>query len=230
MSKRSKYLLDTNMVSFAVNADWNKPHSYPHWISRRIRANVTRCYLPVVAAQELLYGVHYKSLGERRRAKVDKWIKKFKQLPYDAEAARIAAELKADLARSGALIEDADLQIAAIALRDGLVLVTDNVKHFGRIPNLKIENWRDMPMSVEEFFRTFIFDVLHPLDYPAAVIITILSFWLTFQTNSAVTTLGWWVQFVLTVMVMAVILGLALGIFQRVLVSFFLMLQRKHLI
>lgn len=230
LSQRTKYLLDTNIVSFAVNADWNKPDNYPHWISRRIRANVARCYLPVVATQELLYGVHYKSLGERRKAKVDKWIMKFEQLSYDTEAAKIAAELKAELARSGTRIEDADLQIAAIALRDGLILVTDNVKHFGRIPKLKIENWRDMPMSVEEFFRTFIYDVLHPLNSVAAVIIAFLSFWLTFQINRTMTTLDWWLQFTLTVVIMAVVLGIVVGVFQRALVSLFLVLQRKCLI
>lgn len=230
MTKRTKYLLDTNIVSFAVNADWNKPDNYPHWISRRIRANVPRCYLPVIVTQELLYGVHYKSLGERRKAKVDKWIKKFEQLSYDAEAAKIAAELKAELARSGTKLEDADLQIAAIALRDGLILVTDNVKHFGRIPKLKIENWRDMPMGVEEFFRTFIYDILDTLDSVVLIFITFLSFWLTSQTNRTLTTLGWWLQFTLTVVIMAMTLGIAVGVFQRGLVRLFLMLQRKRLI
>lgn len=230
MSKRAKYLLDTNMISFAVNADWNKPDGFQHWVSRRIRAHVAHCYLPVVATQELLYGVQYKSLGERRKAKVDRWIRKFKPLSYDTEAARIAAGLKAELARSGRPIENNDLQIAAIALRDGLVLVTDNVKHFGRIPGLKIENWRNMPMSVEEFFRIFIFDTLYPFAQVAAVIIALLALWFTFQTNKTMAALDWWLQFMLTSVVMAVSLGIALGVIQRVLVHLFLMLQRKHLI
>lgn len=230
MNKRAKYLLDTNIVSFATNADWNKADNFSHWISRRIRANLARCYLPVIATQELLYGVHYKSFGERRKANVYRWIKKFEQLSYDAEAAKIAAELKAELAHSGTRIEDADLQIASIALHNRLILVTDNVKHFDRIPNLTIENWRDMPMSVEEFFRSLIYNVLHPLDRVAAVIIAVVSFCLIFQINRTLSSLDWWLQFIIIVVIMATFFGIMLGLFQYVLVSLLLTFQRKRFI
>ena len=43
----------------------------------------------------------------------------------------------------GKQIEDNDIYIAAIAMTNGYVLVTDNTKHFGRISGLQIENWRD---------------------------------------------------------------------------------------
>jgi predicted nucleic acid-binding protein len=53
-----------------------------------------------------------------------------------------AAELYADLKRRGQLISDADLLIAATALEHGRVLVTNNVAHFQRIPNLPVISWR----------------------------------------------------------------------------------------
>lgn len=230
LSKRIRYLLDTNMVSFAVNADWNKPESYPHWVSRRIRANVTYCYLPVIATQELLYGINHKPVKAQRIAKTNQWIKKLKQLDFDPEAAKIAAQVKADLARQGTIIEDADIQIAAIALRDGLILVTDNVRHFGRIPSLKIENWRDTPMSVEEFFQSIISSVLRPLIRIVALIGVIFCLWLTTQVDRPITALDWWLRFGAVVIVMALILGGTLRLCQRGLVILFLILQRKHLI
>lgn len=52
-----------------------------------------------------------------------------------------ASELYADLKKRGQLIEDADILIAAMALVANAVLVTDNVSHFKRITNLKLENW-----------------------------------------------------------------------------------------
>jgi predicted nucleic acid-binding protein len=52
-----------------------------------------------------------------------------------------AAQLYADLRRQGKLIPDNDLLIAATALHHGLVLVTNNLHHFQRIPNLPISNW-----------------------------------------------------------------------------------------
>lgn len=52
-----------------------------------------------------------------------------------------AANIYVDLADEGNLIEDADILIAATALENDLILVTDNEKHFSRIKGLIIENW-----------------------------------------------------------------------------------------
>jgi tRNA(fMet)-specific endonuclease VapC len=49
--------------------------------------------------------------------------------------------IKADLKRQGNIILDADIMIAAIAIANKLTLVTNNEKHFIRIPNLSLENW-----------------------------------------------------------------------------------------
>lgn len=48
------------------------------------------------------------------------------------------AELRAQLRRSGQLIPDFDLLIGATALHHGLILLTNNRRHFGRLPNLKL--------------------------------------------------------------------------------------------
>jgi tRNA(fMet)-specific endonuclease VapC len=52
-----------------------------------------------------------------------------------------AAEIYSNLKPKGQLIENADILIAAIALVNGLVLVTHNVSHFKRIEDLEIEDW-----------------------------------------------------------------------------------------
>jgi predicted nucleic acid-binding protein len=50
--------------------------------------------------------------------------------------------MKSSLEQSGSPLDDMDLMIAATALLDNLVLVTNNLKHFQRIDGLKIENWK----------------------------------------------------------------------------------------
>jgi tRNA(fMet)-specific endonuclease VapC len=50
--------------------------------------------------------------------------------------------LKARLRKLGQPIADLDLLIASIALDEDAVLVTDNIKHFDKIPELKLENWK----------------------------------------------------------------------------------------
>jgi predicted nucleic acid-binding protein len=62
-------------------------------------------------------------------------------LSFNTDAAFIYGKLRAELERKGSLISHTDMQIAAIALANHLTLVTGNLKHFLRIPKLKVENW-----------------------------------------------------------------------------------------
>jgi len=62
-------------------------------------------------------------------------------LPLDDRAVTTAAGVHAALTRSGQPIGDADILIAATALVNGLGLVTNNRRHFERIPELTLENW-----------------------------------------------------------------------------------------
>ena len=52
-----------------------------------------------------------------------------------------AADIYADLHRHGAMIGDADILIAATALEHGLVLITNNTRHFSNITGLRLQNW-----------------------------------------------------------------------------------------
>ena len=61
----------------------------------------------------------------------------------DDEICKNFGKLKTELEKEGKIIDDADLFIAACALANKLILVTNNEKHFGRIENLKLENWRE---------------------------------------------------------------------------------------
>jgi tRNA(fMet)-specific endonuclease VapC len=62
-------------------------------------------------------------------------------VPFDRNAAEAYGELRAKLERKGERLSDPDLMIAAIGLSRSLVVVTGNIKHFGRIEKLKVENW-----------------------------------------------------------------------------------------
>lgn len=62
-------------------------------------------------------------------------------MPYDDRAAHYYGELRAYLDKKGAVIGSLDMLISAHAISAGCILVTNNVKEYGRVPNLKIENW-----------------------------------------------------------------------------------------
>lgn len=230
MRKRPKYLLDTNIFSYAVNADWDKPEDYPHWVSRRIRVNLKRCYLPSIAVQEITFGLNKKQVTEQRRARTDKWLRRLPKLAYDDEAARVAGELRAELRRRGVGIEDADLQIASIALRHNLTLITHNVKHFEHIPGLRIENWAEMPMSVEEFFRYLIASIMRPIHWLIAVVVALVVFGVTVPSSSYFSVGDWFFPFLWRVAEIAVVLGVGLALIEIASVRLCLSLWHRRII
>jgi len=62
-------------------------------------------------------------------------------LLFDEPAARSYAEIRVELEAAGRRLEDPDIRIAAICLAHDLTLVTGNVRHFERVPGLRVENW-----------------------------------------------------------------------------------------
>lgn len=61
-------------------------------------------------------------------------------LPYDVATAQVYGQIRAELEVAGKMLADADLQIAATALYHNLELVTGNIRHFGRIAELRINS------------------------------------------------------------------------------------------
>lgn len=105
-------------------------------------------FLSVITVSQLLHGVH-RAGNQVRRAKrsafVEAVIDRFPLLPLDLPSARIHAELWAGLAVSGTLIGAHDLWLAAAAVAHDLTLATANVREFGRVPGLDVQDWSRRP-------------------------------------------------------------------------------------
>jgi tRNA(fMet)-specific endonuclease VapC len=63
-------------------------------------------------------------------------------LPVTEKSIKISAEIYATLRKAGNSLDDVDLLIAGVAIENDMTLITNNVKHFSRIPGLRIENWK----------------------------------------------------------------------------------------
>lgn len=133
MSKEQRYLLDTNAVIAVLNG--KEPA-----LGRRLREHRPGdICISVIVAYELYYGA-YKSRGmEHNVALVDSLL--FEVLEFDAEDARQAGEIRAELAKQGAPIGPYDVLIAGQAKARDLVLVTRNMGEFRRVAGLQVENW-----------------------------------------------------------------------------------------
>jgi len=64
-----------------------------------------------------------------------------KVLPWTAESSRLFGSIKAGLERSGELIDDFDIAIAAIAMSHDAGVLTANLAHFRRVPGLSANHW-----------------------------------------------------------------------------------------
>ncbi len=70
-----------------------------------------------------------------------KWLLNFGHTHLISWLEKKYGEIRSLLEKQGTPLEHADLQIASIALYRNMTLITGNIRHFKRVPNLKIENW-----------------------------------------------------------------------------------------
>ena len=100
------------------------------------------CYVSSVTVFELYSGIYFTRQPEREGVKVDRFLSVLNIVPFDRTVAAGAAKLRHDLESTGTRIGPYDLLIAAQAISANWILVTANVREFGRIESLKVENWR----------------------------------------------------------------------------------------
>jgi tRNA(fMet)-specific endonuclease VapC len=131
-----RYLLDTN-----VWVDYLRQRS-TRVISRVRSSNPDDLALSSVVLAELRYGADKSQRPDRNHAQVDILVRDVPLLDFDALAAMAFGRLRAALESQGAVIGPYDMMIAAQALSQDLVLVTDNEDEFCRVQGLQWENWR----------------------------------------------------------------------------------------
>ena len=130
-----KYLLDTNACIGYLN--------YPDSSIRRVIQSKYSLEIAVcsIVKAELFFGSKKSKNPTLNLALQLEFLDEFQSLPFDDEAAMIFGEIRYELASKGTPIGPYDLQIAAIALANYLILITHNTKEFNRVGNLRIENW-----------------------------------------------------------------------------------------
>ena len=130
-----KYLLDTNMCIYIINK--NPKNVLAHFE----RYTVGDLCVSTVTTSELYFGVFNSSKVDQNMAALNEFLLSFSILPFSNEAAVIYGKLRAELSKTGMLIGNMDLMIAAHALSLKLPIVTNNTREFIRIPHLVVEDW-----------------------------------------------------------------------------------------
>lgn len=97
-------------------------------------------YLSVVTYYEILNGLYFKN-ARNQLVQFEQFVSLNEVLPVTTKIAKSAAGIYAELRRQGQTIGHNDVLIAGTAIVNGLTLVTNNTRHFSKIPSLDIDNW-----------------------------------------------------------------------------------------
>lgn len=112
------------------------PRQYLDWLNTIPR---DAQFTSAVTVGELFKGAFRSDAKERHLKNIEERVlPAITTLPYDVSVARVFGMIRADLERTGKILADADLQVAATALYHDLELVTGNIRHFERIPELRL--------------------------------------------------------------------------------------------
>lgn len=130
----TRFLLDTNIVSDLMR----DPHGPVGTKVREVGGWNT--YTSSIVLAELRFGIVRKK-SERLARRLEIILTELSVAAFAEPADRAYASLRAGLEAAGTPIGANDLWIAAQALNDESVLVTDNLREFGCVPGLKVENW-----------------------------------------------------------------------------------------
>ncbi len=130
-----KYMLDTNICIYIIK---QKPKNI---IERFRQAQVSEIGVSSTTLSELEYGVMKSAKSEQNKLALVQFIAPIEISAYDDVAAQHYGKIRAHLERQGTPIGSLDMLIAAHALSQNSVLITNNESEFKRVSNLRIENW-----------------------------------------------------------------------------------------
>ncbi len=130
------FLLDTNILIYSLK-------NHPNVINNFQKYKDIPNAISIITYGELVFGAEKSQQRINNLAKVHKIAEIFPILNLSPSIMNTYGTLKASLQSQGTIIDDMDLFIASTAIVHGYTLVTNNTKHFKRIPNVLIDNWTE---------------------------------------------------------------------------------------
>ena len=129
------YILDTNICIYIIK-------KRPIEVFERFK-EITPGDIGIssITLAELQYGVAKSSNVKKNQKALNEFIIPLKIFNFDHKATLFYGDIRAYLEKSGKVIGSLDMLIAAHTLSLSSVLVTNNIKEFDRVPDLKVENW-----------------------------------------------------------------------------------------
>jgi len=130
-----KYFLDTNICIYYLKG------MYPGIVKNLLSKNPEDIKISAIVKAELLYGAEKSQTREKTKEKIYEFLLPFEIVGFNDEATEIYGKTREYLEKKGLIIGPNDLILASTVIGYNGTLITNNIKEFKRIKELKIENW-----------------------------------------------------------------------------------------
>lgn len=128
-----KYLLDTNICIHFFRGDFN--------LIEKIKiVGIENCAISEITLAELVFGAENSKYPKKNYKLIEAFSEQIAILPI-LDAILLYGKEKVRLRKIGKMISDFDLLIGTTAIANELIMVTENIKEFNRIAEIKLENW-----------------------------------------------------------------------------------------
>jgi tRNA(fMet)-specific endonuclease VapC len=128
------YMLDTNICIYVIKA-------HPPKLQKKFDALAEQLCISGITFGELNYGAEKSAQPARNLSELRNFAARVDVLPFDDKAAAHYGQLRAELELMGKPCGLHDMQIGGHARSEGLIVVTNNMREFGRMPGVRAENW-----------------------------------------------------------------------------------------
>jgi len=133
------YLIDTDIIIYSLKGN-------PVVMENLRNHRGDPMAISVITYGEMVYGARKSRQVERNLAAARRVAEIYPLLPITQSVVETFASIRSDLQLAGLPLDDMDLLIAATSMSHNLTLVTNNEKHFSRVPGLSLVNWATSPV------------------------------------------------------------------------------------
>jgi tRNA(fMet)-specific endonuclease VapC len=128
------YMLDTNTCIYVIK-------NYPPEVRPKFNALAGQLCISSITLGELSFGAEKSARRNESLLAMDRFVAHLEVLAFDEKAARHYGQVRAELERAGTPCGAHDMQIGGHARSEGLIVVTNNMREFARMPGVRAENW-----------------------------------------------------------------------------------------
>lgn len=128
------YMLDTNICIYVMK-------TYPSAVREKFNVLAEQLCISSITLGELHYGAEKSARRAENLTAIEHFAARLEILPFGHKAAAHYGQVRAELERAGTPCGPHDMQIGAHARSEGLIVVTNDMQEFARMPGIRAENW-----------------------------------------------------------------------------------------